>query len=125
MTRAIKEVDILAYPFEIFRLGDEDGVGFLCQFPDFNESFSDGESVEEAIANAREALQETIAYLHELNRPIPKPSRHAADEKWSGRFNTRIPKTLHGKLARRARNEGVSLNTLVNTFIAKGMGRKS
>ena len=36
----------------------------------------------------------------------------------------RVPKSLHGKLAARARQEGVSLNTLVLSFIAEGLGRR-
>ena len=34
-----------------------------------------------------------------------------------------VPKTLHAQLTTRAKTEGVSLNTLVLTFIAEGMGR--
>ncbi|MBS1222642.1 MAG: hypothetical protein H6R23_2262, partial [Proteobacteria bacterium] len=36
----------------------------------------------------------------------------------------RLPKSLHAKLAARARQEGVSLNTLVLAFIAEGLGRR-
>ena len=39
------------YPFEIRPLSSEDGGGFLISFPDFAECISDGETVEEAIAN--------------------------------------------------------------------------
>jgi antitoxin HicB len=34
----------------------------------------------------------------------------------------RVPKTVHAQLATRARAEGVSLNALVLTFIAQGLG---
>ncbi|WP_269470959.1 toxin-antitoxin system HicB family antitoxin [Sulfuritortus calidifontis] len=42
----------------------------------------------------------------------------------SGRFVTRLPKSVHAKLAERAKAEGVSLNALVLAFIAEGLGRK-
>jgi antitoxin HicB len=42
----------------------------------------------------------------------------------SGKFVTRVPKSTHAQLAARARQEGVSLNTLVLTFIAEGLGRR-
>jgi antitoxin HicB len=42
----------------------------------------------------------------------------------SGRFVTRLPKSIHAKLAERAKSEGVSLNTLVLAFIAEGLGCK-
>jgi len=41
----------------------------------------------------------------------------------SGKFVARVPKTVHAQLATRAKAEGVSLNTLVLTFIAQGLGR--
>jgi antitoxin HicB len=42
----------------------------------------------------------------------------------SGKFIARVPKTVHAQLASRAKAEGVSLNALVLTFIAQGLGRK-
>ena len=43
----------------------------------------------------------------------------------SGKFVARVPKTVHAQLAARAKAEGVSLNTLVLTFIAQGLGSSS
>lgn len=37
---------------------------------------------------------------------------------------TRIPKSLHTRLILRAKQEGVSVNTLVSSFIAESLGRK-
>ena len=42
----------------------------------------------------------------------------------SGKFVQRVPKSLHAKLSVIARREGVSLNTLVLTFIAEGVGMR-
>ncbi|HRY90586.1 MAG TPA: toxin-antitoxin system HicB family antitoxin [Rubrivivax sp.] len=41
----------------------------------------------------------------------------------SGRFVARVPKTVHAPLTTRARAEGVSLDTLVLTFITQGLGK--
>ena len=51
------------YPFEVRPLSEEDGGGYLISFPDFAECISDGETIEEAIANGRDALKATIAAL--------------------------------------------------------------
>jgi antitoxin HicB len=107
------------YPFEIRPLSQEDGGGYLISFPDFNTCMSDGETVQEAIANGREALAEAIEALQEWGQPVPAPGSGGVA---SGKFVTRIPRSLHAALSVRARNEGVSLNTLVLTFIAEGMG---
>ncbi|MBK8741281.1 MAG: type II toxin-antitoxin system HicB family antitoxin [Betaproteobacteria bacterium] len=108
------------YPFEIRPLTVEEGGGFLISFPDFSDCISDGESVEEAISNGREALKSTIATLKSKRLPIPAPNGGGIA---SGKFVARVPKTVHAQLATRARAEGVSLNTLVLTFIAQGLGR--
>lgn len=53
--------------------------------------------------------------------PIPAPNSGGTA---SGKFVARVPKTIHAQLATRAKAEGVSLNALVLTFIAQGLGRK-
>ena len=63
-----------AYPFEVRPLTVEEGGGFLVSYPDFSECVSDGETPEEAIANGREALMETIAALEEKGLPVPAPN---------------------------------------------------
>lgn len=107
------------YPFEVRPLAEEDGGGYLISFPDFAECLSDGETIEEAITNGRDALKATIAALKEKKLPIPGPNSGGVA---SGKFVARVPKTVHAQLATRARAEGVSLNTLVLTFIAQGLG---
>lgn len=109
------------YPFEIRPLTDEEGGGLLISFPDFAECISDGETIEEALANGREALKATIAALKAKKLPVPAPNGGGVA---SGKFVARVPKTVHAQLATRARAEGVSLNALVLTFIAEGLGRQ-
>lgn len=108
------------YPFEIRPLSAEEGGGFLISYPDFSECISDGETVQQAIANGREALAGLIATLEGMGRPVPEPNSGGVA---SGKFVARVPKTIHAQLATRAKAEGVSLNTLVLTFIAEGLGR--
>ena len=49
---------------------------------------------------------------------IPEPAR---EEDYSGRFNLRLPKSLHKDLALTAKMEGVSLNQLAMCLIAGGL----
>lgn len=107
------------YPFEVRPLSPEEGGGYLISFPDFAECISDGETVDEALVNGREALQATIAALKASKLAVPAPNSGGVA---SGKFVARVPKTVHAQLATRARAEGVSLNTLVLTFIAQGLG---
>jgi antitoxin HicB len=107
------------YPFEVRPLSSEEGGGYLISFPDFAECISDGETVQEAMENGRDALKATIAALKAKKLPVPAPNSGGVA---SGKFVARVPKTVHAQLATRARAEGVSLNALVLTFIAQGLG---
>ncbi len=107
------------YPFEVRPLSSEEGGGYLISFLDFAECISDGESVDEAIVNGRDALKATIAALKSRKLPVAAPNSGGVA---SGKFVARVPKTVHAQLATRARAEGVSLNALVLTFIAQGLG---
>ena len=51
---------------------------------------------------------------------IPKPGGGE-----SGRFVTRVPKSLHTRLVARADQEGCSMNTLVESLIAEGVGART
>jgi antitoxin HicB len=108
------------YPFEIRPLTADEGGGFLISYSDFSECISDGETVEEALKNGRAALKATIAALKAKDMPVPAPNSGGVS---SGKFVARVPKTVHAQLTTRAKAEGVSLNTLVLTFIAQGLGR--
>jgi antitoxin HicB len=107
------------YPFEVRPLSTEEGGGYLISFPDFAECISDGETVDEAIENGRDALKATIAALKAKKLTVPAPNSGGVA---SGKFMARVPKTVHAQLTTRARAEGVSLNALVLTFIAQGLG---
>ena len=107
------------YPFEVRPLSADEGGGYLVSFPDFAECISDGYTVDEAVENGRDALKATVATLKARKLPVPAPNSGGVA---SGKFVARVPKTVHAQLAVRARTEGVSLNALVLTFIAHGLG---
>jgi antitoxin HicB len=108
------------YPFEISPLSAEDGGGFLITFPDLPGCIADGETPEEALREGHDAFRCWMAAHIADGRPVPVPN--AGGE--PGKFVQRVPKSIHTKLATRARQEGVSLNTLVLAFIAEGLGRR-
>lgn len=112
--------NLTKYPFEIRPLDEEDGGGYLITFPDFSDCIADGETHEEAIRHGQDALAETIAALESLGHALPAPNSGG----YSGKFVQRVPKSLHARLANRARSEGVSMNTLVATLLAEGLGQQ-
>lgn len=114
-----------AYSYVISPISAEDGGGFLFTMPDFAGLIADGDSVEEAVAQGREAFHAVVSALVDMGRTVPHPAARADDfvpASASGRFVARVPKSLHAQLTTRAKTEGVSLNTLVLTFLAQGIG---
>jgi antitoxin HicB len=118
---AIKKIKILDYPFTIRHLSVEDGGGYLIEFPDLPGCISDGETIEEAIKNGRDALNCWIAAARDSGRKIPLPGEL---EQQSGKWVQRVPKSIHLRLVNKAKEEGVSLNTLVVSILAEGLGKQ-
>ena len=113
------------YMHEISPLTKEDGGGFLITFPDLPGCMSDGETIEEAFANGRDAFIAWISAAIDMGKPIPKPAAKPVELiEASGKFVARLPKTLHARLVAMARQEGVSLNSLVLTLISESIGHK-
>ncbi len=106
------------YQFTVRPLSKEEGGGYLVEYPDIPGCMSDGETVEEAIANGREALRDCLEVFRESGRKLPKPSIEAAQ------WRQRLPRTLYSKLTQHAQNEGVSINSLVTSIIAEAIGSK-
>ena len=111
----------LKYPVTIRPLTKEEGGGYLAEFPDLPGCIADGDTVEEALHEAEDALKAWLAAAKDFGDAIPEPSIAA---NYSGQWRIRLPKSLHAALALRAKLEGVSLNTLAATILAQGMGQK-
>lgn len=107
---------IHSYPFTIRPLLAEDGGGFAIEYPDLPGCISDGETHEEALENGADAVKAYLLSCVKHGDPIPRPSVA------SGQWRQRVPRSLHSRLVARARQEGVSLNTLVTAMIAEGLG---
>jgi antitoxin HicB len=107
------------YPFEMRPLSKEEGGGWLISYPDLPGCISDGETPEEAIAHGKDAVEAWIKAMEEAGRDVPVPG-----EAPSGKFIARVPRSIHARLAARARSEGVSMNALVSAFLAESLGRR-
>lgn len=108
------------YPFKIRHLSQDDGGGYLIEFPDLPGCISDGETIEETINNGHDAVICWLAAAKESGRSIPKPG---ALEQQSGKWVQRVPKSIHLELVEKAEEEGVSLNTLVISILARELGK--
>jgi len=116
--RRSESLDLDQYQFTVRPLSKEEGGGFLVEYPDIPGCMSDGETIQEAVRNGREALRDCLDVFAESGRKLPKPTIEAAQ------WRQRLPRTLYSKLARQAESEGVSINSLVTAIIAEAIGGK-
>lgn len=109
---------IQSYPFTIRPLSEADGGGFTIEYPDLPGCISDGETPEQAVRQGADAVKAYVLDCAKHGDKIPEPSSA------SGQWRQRVPRSLHSRLVARARQEGVSLNTLVTAMIAEGLGQR-
>ncbi len=97
---------------------DEDDA-FIARVPALPGCAAHGATVEKAAKEAQSAAQAILEIMHEHRDPLP-PEDASAD--YSGQLRLRLPKSMHERISRMATAEGVSLNTMLLTFIAQGFG---
>lgn len=100
----------MPYTRIVQEMNDESGHYFYGRVLELDGCQSTGDTVEELYENLNEAMEGYLEVKLENNLPVPEPENA---DKYSGKFNIRIPRTLHQRLAIEADKEGVSLNTLV------------
>jgi antitoxin HicB len=108
----------LKYPISIEEAPEG---GYFVQIKDLPGCYSQGETVEEAMENIGEARRLWMESMYEDGNKIPLPG--AAEKEYSGKFNVRIPKSLHRKLDEMAEQEGVSLNHYLVSTLSRAVGQ--
>ena len=101
--------------FEVRQLAIDEGGGYLVTFPELPGCMSDGETVEEAIINAADAEKEWLVASKDWGKAMEKP----------GRFVARMPQWIYRDLQYNAEREGVSMNTLIVSMLARELGKRS
>jgi antitoxin HicB len=86
---------------------------YIVTLPAWRNARTHGATPEEAVRNAREVLTLLIESALRHGEPIPAPER-----RHSGNLRLRLPTSLHGRLAREAEREGVSLNQWIVSKLA-------
>ena len=103
----------LQYPFVVH--ADPDG-GYVIVYQDLPGCLTQAETLDEIPAMAEDARIGWIETEYEEGRNIPEPSY----QEYSGKFNVRIPKSLHRALVDAAAQDGVSLNQYMVMLLSSG-----
>jgi len=96
--------------------------GYFIQIKDLPGCYSQGETIEEALKMIEEARCLWMESMYEDGNEIPLPG--SKTEKYSGKFNVRIPRNLHRKLDEMAEKEGVSLNHYLVSTLSQAVGQE-
>lgn len=105
------------YPLEIF-WSDEDK-GFIAEAPDLPGCSAWGVTEANAAREARHAMAAWLEAARAAGREIPEPSVAQPLDRYSGKFVVRVPRSVHARLSRKAKQEGVSLNQLVASVLSR------
>lgn len=102
------------YPFTV--TADPDG-GYVIVFPDLPGCMTQVDTLDEVGPMAEDVRLGWLETAYEQGIDIPLPSY---PEEYSGKFNLRLPRSLHRALVEAAAREGVSLNSYAAVVLARG-----
>ena len=63
----------MSIKYELIIYWSEDDGCFVVEVPELPGCMADGDSYEEAVANAQQVVEEWIETAKELGRPVPEP----------------------------------------------------
>ena len=109
----------MGLPYEVVVKEDRDGGGWFARVPDLPGCMTFSETFEGLHPMIEDAKRGYIEVSLEHGDPVPEPREL---DGYSGRVNLRMPKTLHRDLARRAEEEGVSLNQVMLDALSRSVG---
>jgi predicted RNase H-like HicB family nuclease len=105
------------YSMQLF--WSEEDQEYVAVIPEFPYLSALAATPEQAVHEAEIVLGLALDHMAEIGQDPPEPLTLSG---YSGEIRVRMPRTLHRKLAARARMENVSLNTLMVSLLAEGIG---
>jgi predicted RNase H-like HicB family nuclease len=105
----------LRYPIELTE--DEEG-GYFATHPALDGCMAEGATAAEAIANLADSREVWIGTRLDNGYSVPEPRTRRP----SGNISLRMTPSLHGRLAKLADRDGVSLNFLITSILARHAG---
>jgi len=99
-----------------FVITPEESGGFFAKIEELPGCMSQGKTMEEAIRNIEEAKRIWLKAALERKIEIPLPD---SMREYSGKFLVRLPVSLHKRIAKLAKKEGVSINQMVLSLLSE------
>lgn len=106
--------DVKHYAYRVvWSAEDGEYVATVAEFPSLSWLHADQTK---ALSGLVDLVSQIVADLESVGETVPKA---ISDRRFSGRFNVRVPESLHRDLVLAAAEEGVSLNRLVSDRLAR------
>lgn len=97
----------------------EEDDAFVATCPEFPALSAFEDTRAQALDEAETALELFIEEYEESGDALPDPRELA---QYSGQTRIRMPRSLHAELSREADRQDVSLNTLMVSYLQRGLG---
>lgn len=111
----------LPYTIRVQYDNTESNPGWVAWVEELPGCMTYADTKEEIMDMIQDAMRLWIMTALERGKTIPVPQTQERD--YSGKFVVRLPKSLHRKISRRAKSEGVSLNQWIATTLAEAVGK--
>lgn len=99
-----------------------DDAEFVATCPEFPGLSALAPTAAEAASELYDAIDGAVDAIKKDGESLPKPQ---VLETYSGQFRLRVPRSMHRALVTMAEREGVSLNALVTSALAKAIAASS
>lgn len=105
----------LEYPFAMCPLREDEGGGYLIEFPDLPGCMSDGATPEEALLNGADAVRCWVEAMREAGRAIPAPSKAAVSKR-----TISVSNIVYQMIAEEAERQGLNVETIADAALIYG-----
>lgn len=112
----------MALPYTRLLRPDADG-DIVARITELPGCSAHGANEKEALKNLQEAQRLWLEDCIEAGDPVPEPEKE--EPLPSGKWVQRVPRSLHQRLVKTARSEGVSLNQLVTSMLSERLGLRA
>jgi antitoxin HicB len=117
-SKTVEDYLKLPYTIEIFRDETDGNAGWVARVIELPGCITQGDTIGDLAEMIEDAMRTWIETALADGDPVPEP-RQLTD--YSGKFVTRVPRSLHQELVHAAGREGVSLNAYVMMALTKAV----
>lgn len=93
---------------------------FVAEIPDLKGCSASADTESKAIRKVRRLAETWVGVAEKIGQAVPPPEK---EDQFSGRFVVRITHNMHKSLHEKAKQEGISLNSLIRRIFADAADR--